>query len=131
MSLETDLWTLITSDGTVAALIADHFYPLLIPQDIATPALAYQLISAPGQYSHESGDIGLVRARMQLTAQAATYSALYSLMAAVRSVVTGYAGTVGDTDFQAIFVDNQRADWAATFLRPTGRMDLVIWYREI
>jgi hypothetical protein len=131
MSLETDLWTLLMSAPAVAALAETRLYPLMIPQDQDLPALAYQLISAPGIYSHETGDIGLIRARMQITGQAATYDTLYSLLAAVRAAVTGYKGTVGDTDFHAIFVDNQRTEWAETFLRPTGRLDLVLWYREV
>lgn len=131
MSLEADLWTLLTNDAGIAALIDERLYPLLIPQDLDTPALAYQVISAPGIYSHETGDVGLVRARVQITAQAATYDLLHALLYAVRAAVTGYRGTVGSTHFQAIFIDNLRQDWAETFLRPTGRIDLVIWYREV
>lgn len=130
MSLETDLWTLLTTDSAVRALAGERLYPLLIPQDLTTPALAYQVISAPGQYTHDQGDIGLIRARVQITGQASSYSTLHALLEAVRAAVTGYAGTVGDTHFQAIFVENYRQDWAETFLRPAGRIDLVIWYRE-
>ncbi|GEM_PF-947418 len=131
MSLEADLWTLLTSAPAVYARCGNRVYPVLIPQDIVTPALAYQLISAPGQYTHDQGDIGLIRARMQLTAQAETYDALHALVRAVRAALTGYKGTVGTTELQALFIDSERHEWADTFVRPTGRLDVIIWYREV
>lgn len=124
-----DLRTLITSDGTVSGLIGARMYPNRIPQDKALPAVAYQLISQPHIYAHAEGDVGLHRARVQITVQATSYSSLRSVIEAVTDVVSGYRGTTGSTWFNAIFVDNTPDEWSESFERPTGRVDLIIWHR--
>lgn len=124
-----DLVTLVTEDAAVAALIGTRMYPALIPQDAVLPALAYQQISEPGLYSHE-GDVGLMVVRMQFTAQATSYASARAVLDALRAVLTGYSGTVNNTHFQAVFVENARDEWAATFERATARLDVSIWHRS-
>lgn len=124
-----DLYTLVTSDATVTGLIGTRMYPAPIPQDAALPALAYQLISQPGQYAHHEGDIGLRRSRVQLTARATDYARIRALLSALSAALSGYRGTTGSTHFQAIFEDNVRDEWAERFERGVGRMDLIIWHR--
>jgi hypothetical protein len=125
-----DLYTLITSDSAVAALIGTRLYPLRIPQDAALPAVSYQLISQPGHYAHAEGDVGLRRSRVQLTVQANDYARMRSVLAALSDAVSGYRGTTGSTWFQAIFTETVRDEWAEAFERGAGRMDVIIWHRS-
>lgn len=126
-----DLVTLVTADVAVAALIGMRMYPLQIPSDGVLPAMAYQQISEPGIYTHDRGDIGLAVTRVQLTVQATDYAGGRAVLNAVRAVLTGYRGTVGSTQFQAIFIKNMRDEWATTFERATARMDVNIWHKSV
>lgn len=133
MSVESALYTLITTDSTLAALVGTRLYPLVIPQEqcLDAAALAYQVISAQPEYAHAEGDVWLDKVRVQLTAQAATYSALKSLLRALRTRLSGYKGTVNTTDdVQAVFW-TARDDYAPTLARPTARVDMTIWYRDL
>jgi hypothetical protein len=125
-----DLRSLILSDTAVAALVGTRLYPAPIPQDAVLPALAYQLISQPGQYAHDAGDIGLRRSRVQVTAQASDYAGIRALLDTVDAAISGYRGVVGDTHFQALFIDSVSDEWALRFERPSGRLDLIIWHRD-
>lgn len=131
--IETALYTLITSDVTLAALVGTRVYPLVIPQDVCldAAALAYQVISYRPNYAHAEGDVYLDWARVQLSFQAGSYGALKAAMAAARALLSGYSGTVNTNDhLQAVFWE-ARDDYAPTFERPTGRADLTIWYRDL
>lgn len=133
MSIEAALYTLITSDVALAALVGTRVYPLVIPQEtcLDATAMAYQVISSMPEYAHAEGDVYLDRVRVQLSFQAGSYGALKTAMAAVRSLLSGYSGTVNGTDhLQAVFWE-ARDDYAPTFERPTGRADLTIWYRDL
>lgn len=128
MSIETALYELVTTDATLLALVGRHVYPVLIPQDVETPALAYQVISQPGQYAHD-GDVGLLRTRVQWTGQASTYAELRAVMGALRARLSAYTGVVDGETIQALFVENMRDQWSGTFDRPAATMDVVVWHR--
>ncbi len=52
MSVETGLAAELLGNAGVAALAGTRVYPLLIPQVIALPSIAYQVIGGPASYSH-------------------------------------------------------------------------------
>lgn len=133
MSVETALYTLMTGDTALAALVGTRVYPLVIPQEtcLEAAAIAYQVITYRPNYAHAEGDVYLDWVRVQLSFQAGTYSDLKAAMAAARALLSGYSGVVNTTDhLQAVFWE-ARDDYAPTFARPTGRADLIIWYRDL
>ena len=103
-------------------------YPLLIPQDVSLPAIAYQTISDVPGYAH-GGATGLDYARIQITCQASTYTAVKSLQAAVRRAVSRFTGD-GETVVQGPRIENQRDDHADVFGTSVARLDLVCFYRN-
>jgi hypothetical protein len=93
MKIEEALYAHLTANAGVLALVSTRVYPLVIPQDIALPAIAYQRISGPRELAHD-GPTGMARARIQITCQAATYTAAKAVAEAVRLALDGFRGPV-------------------------------------
>ncbi len=110
---------------------AMRLYPLVIPQDAALPAIAYQKISSPKEQSH-SGSSHLARSRLQLTCEAETYAGVKAVAAQVRECWWGFAGTVAGVRIDGCEIAN---DTDTTLERqavttPVVRLDVLIWHYE-
>ena len=122
----------LLADATVAGLIGTRLYPYLVPQDAELPAIAYQRISGPREYSHD-GPSGQARALIQLTIEAATYAAAKSTAAAVRSALSGFRGILGGaggTAVGGIFIENEIDGYSEIGEARTVRLDVSIQYGE-
>lgn len=104
-------------------------YPLVIPDDIALPAAAYQVISDVPEYAHD-GAVALSLARVQVTLHAATYSAGVTLLKAVQTALSGYKGTLttSSIEIQHVFIDRIADTWEPNFMLPVQQLDLLIRY---
>lgn len=72
-ALERGLVDAFAADATLNGLIAGRLYPLVLPDSNRTfPAVVYQVIDNPRQYSHD-GDTGTTFARVQFRFYATTY----------------------------------------------------------
>ncbi len=111
------------------ASLSGKVYPLAIPDDIALPAAAYQVISDVPEYAHD-GAVKLSLARVQVTLHAATYSAGVTLMKAVQTALSGYRGTLttSSVEIQHVFIDRIADTWEPNFLLPVQQLDLLIRY---
>lgn len=123
MNIEERLFYYLTGNPGVAALVTDRVYPLIAPQDAALPYLVYQRISTARERSH-SGPSGLAHPRFQVTAVAATYSAVRNLANAVRIALDGSALA------QAVFVENEMEAWDDSAEAYVCRIDAIIWHEE-
>ena len=71
MSIESALFAHLTADGSATAAIAgNRVYPLLIPEDVSMPAVAYQRVGGGAEFDN-NGANGFRRAQMQITCQGA------------------------------------------------------------
>lgn len=86
MSVETSLYSTLTGNSGVSALIATRLYPLVLPQKPTLPAATYQRISTR-PVSTRSGN-GLDFVRMQIDCYGATYANAKALAAAVVAALT-------------------------------------------
>lgn len=129
MSLEAGLVSHLMADSDVTDVIGTRLYPLRVPQDVALPASAYQVISDSEEHSHD-GPSGLVSARLQFTHHGATYEAAKEAAAAVRESIDGFSGTMGSTTVDG--VESQRAwdSWVEGYSTPTVRQDFLVWYQR-
>lgn len=126
MSMETDLTAYIATQATVTALIGTRFEPVENTQGTAMPAVSYQVISGPADYSHDG--MALTFWRVQLTVTDLTYAGMKAVADALRTVLAGkrWTGVAGP---YVSFVENvidglaPPAGQAGFFLR---RMDVVI-----
>lgn len=112
--------------------LSGKVYPLVVPDDIALPAAAYQVISDVPEYAHD-GPVPLSLARIQLTLHAASYSAGVELLKTVQTAISGYKGTLTTSavELQHVFIDRIADAWGANFLLPVQQMDLLIRYTVI
>lgn len=135
-TIEEAVNALLLATSTVTALVgsgtAARIYPLVIPQDAARPAIAYQKISSPKTMSH-SGTSNLARSRFQFTMQAATYTSAKALAAAVRTALIGYRGTVSGVRIDGILIEDDNdgdIEIQPNEVLPYVRLDAAIWHSE-
>lgn len=135
MNVETALFSLLTGDAGVGALVSTQVYPLILPQGHTLPAITYQAVSGAEGYTQAGGD-GLHDYRQQFDLYAATFLEAASLRDAVDALMSGHRGAIGATGFflQGAFKlferDNYGDPLAASgprYYRKT--LDYQLWFR--
>lgn len=106
MSLEAALYSKLTGDSGVAALVAGRVYPMHLPQASTLPALVYERISTVRAYAHDGQQSPTV-VRMQVDSVAGTLAVARSCAEAVLACLSGFVGTVGSVDIRATFAENE------------------------
>ena len=128
--LEAGLYSLLSNDAGVSALVSARIYPAVVPQDIDLPAIAYQLIGAPDRYYAHSGPVGLARKRIQITSVAETYAAAKGLAVAIRDALSGYQGTTATVKIHSSFLLNEFDSFGDQNDLQINRQDFMIMYTE-
>jgi hypothetical protein len=100
MSLATALYARLVAEGG-----AENVYPVRLPDNPELPALVYQNISGPREYSHD-GEAGPHRTRWQVTAWGETYEDAKELAASAILAISAWEGTVSSERCVA-FVANE------------------------
>jgi len=132
MELEEAIYSQLVGNGTVAGLVSTRIYPLVIPQDIALPAIAYQRISGGRELAHD-GEVGFAEARMQFTCQGDSYNSAKAVRKAVRLALAGFNGVMGGgsgVKVQGVRTENEMDGWGMAAETWTVRLDMVFWYLE-
>jgi hypothetical protein len=130
--IEAAVVSKMNADATISGLIGTRLYPLVIPQDVSLPAVAYQKIDSTKTVSH-SGASQLARSRFQFTCQAGNYADAKTLAASVRHCWEGYRGTVATVRIDGALIDNDQDDYSepvSLVIQPSVRMDVIIWHAE-
>jgi hypothetical protein len=107
MSLETKLYTLLSGNAGVVALVATRIYPLTAPQEAAMPYVVYTRVSSGRLYSL-TGYSNLEYPRMQVDCYGTTYSEAKLLSEAVVTAIRAATtfGTEQD-DPQEMFEEDE------------------------
>lgn len=106
MSIEAALYSKLTGDSGVAAVVGARIYPMHMPQAGTLPALVYERIDTMRTYGHD-GQHSPTTVRMQVDSIAATLATAVSCADAVLAALSGFKGTVGAVDVRACFAANQ------------------------
>lgn len=123
----------LTTDATVASLVATRVFPEILPQDPTYPAIAYQRITTQRVRSMD-GPSGLSRPRIQIDCYAAAYAQAKALADAVRLALDGKRFSYAGLDVQAAFLEDERDQEASE-----GRdidderrvsLDFFVWHTE-
>lgn len=104
--IESAIRAALLADSTVAGLIGDRVYPLVLPQNPTLPAIVYQRIASPPDLSND-GPAGPLRTRLQLTLWASTWSGSRAIAAAVKAVLHGYSGSADGQDVLLVAEANE------------------------
>lgn len=95
MTIEEGLYAHLTAPTShTYPLAGTRVYPLIIPQDVSMPAIAYQRVDGDPILAHD-GQSKLVRATFQLTCQAKSYATVKAMATALRKDLAGYRGLMG------------------------------------
>ena len=110
MGLEKGLYTLLTDDAGVSALVGAKVYFVLAPKGVAVP---YVVVTRTwtGDCHTMAGDAGTRDALIQMDCYATDYYSSRALSKTVRKLLDSYKGTLSDTDatkVQGIFTEK---DW--------------------
>ena len=102
MSLESALFTLITTNDPVAAVMGTRLYPDVIPQDQAMPAGHYRTVTNRPATAH-SGAAGVEFSTVRFSIFAPLRADAIALRELIKPVVNGYKGTAGGETLDAVF----------------------------
>jgi len=97
VSIETGLYSHLTTDSDVSALVGTRVYPLKLPQGYTLPAISYQRVSGD-RLATLSGPTGRANPRFQIDCWASTYSGVRDLASKVRQALDGHKGGLGGED---------------------------------
>jgi len=132
-TIEEAIYAHLIADSGVSALVSTRIYPLMIPQDIALPAIAYQRISGPRQTAHD-GPIEIAAGRFQITCQGTSYGSAKDVANAVRQALDGYAGPVvsgaESVTVEGSFLKNEWDGYEFAGETRVVRLDFMIYYQE-
>lgn len=136
--MESAFVSVLLAQAGVSALLGTRLYPIEFPQDPTFPAMTYQTVSAPRDYTQDGPD-GLTRFRVQCRIRALTPLAA----SAVRdAIIASNANGLVNAEFgsparkvHAIFVENEVTEHDPP-LQTAGtklygmRLDLIFWVSE-
>jgi hypothetical protein len=107
MTMEIDFRALLAADPEVAADVGTRIYPSTFAQATGDPCIRYQLVSGVVGL-HMQGSDGLDEATMQVDIRGLTAASVFKVRDAVRTLLHGFRGSVGNTDFRLISLSSDR-----------------------
>lgn len=124
MSVETALYTRLTTHEGLKALIGARAYPLRLPQEPTLPAVTYRRIS--GAHIQElGGPAALAQALFQVSCWGATYASAAAVATQARLALDGYVGALG-----SCAVTGQRDLMDPEPERYQCVLEAVVWHQE-
>jgi len=103
--LHAGLYTILTTDETVAALVALRVYPGFAPADATVPYLVVKEITTQGHY-HSTGIADIEDPMYQVECWAATSPDRATLKAAVRGALERRAGSIGSSYIRSLTLES-------------------------
>ena len=134
-TIEDAIYSLLSSDGPLSALVGTRIDPLLVPQGVAMPAVSYEQLPSRRDDTL-GGPTGLVQSQWEFTCWSDLYSQARAVADALRQAVAGFSGTVVGVVIQAIMAPSDEHDVPAN---PAGKnvarrygkvLNLEIWFCE-
>lgn len=111
MRAESVIYTLLTGNPGVTALVGTKVYPGRLPQNTVMPAISYELVSSNEilPINAQAGGV-LLRSRVQVTVLAKTYAETKSVHEAARKALLFQSGLIGSVRVNSITRDSIGAD---------------------
>lgn len=128
-TIEEGLYAALSGYGPVTNLVGSRIYPMVIPQEAALPAIAYQRVSGPRLFGH-GGSQGTAAARIQVVVTAEEYRTTKSIVTAIRDLFP-FRGTLGGlVEVFLGVIDNEVDGYGPQVEAATVRVDLWFLYAE-
>ena len=128
MTIESEIYSRLSTFAGLTALVADQIYPLILPQAATLPAVVYHVISEP-RISNFGRDTGDVHARIQVTCfgeKAAGQGSVLAVKEQVRLALQRFAGG----NIQDCMVEGGGSSYEPETKIFTVMLDFLIWFKE-
>lgn len=128
-TIEANIRTLLIADGTISGLIGSRFYSVENPQDPTYPLINLERLSGVRQYSMD-GQTGPTPGRFEINCYSDTLNGARVLGEAVRSKLSGFAGTAGSGTIHGAFLQDSEDIYDKELKKHIVSMDWEVWYNE-
>ncbi len=134
MTIETALFSELSTTAEVIAVVGTRIYPQVAPATVAYPFIVYSVISSLPEH-HAGGASDLTNVSLQIDVWAETVGELLTIVEVIRNDLDGFKGDMGteNLDIRSCFLETRR-----TFEEPDPRgrkapvfrsdMDFSIWH---
>ena len=122
--IEEGLVTFLLADTGLTLLIGNRLHDDVLPQSPTVPAVVWQRISTPREYSH-SGSSHLAMPRFQFACWAKTRLEAIQLANTLRAALEAHNGAMGAETVYAAYSENELAGYDAE----TGLRREIVDYR--
>ena len=100
MSFESSLFTYLSAQTSLTALVSTRIYPVIMPQSTTMPAISYEKISHHRFSGAVNGQYGLCSPIYEFQIMATTYASVQAIATVMRSIFKNFSGTMGDIEVQ-------------------------------
>lgn len=134
MSVLRAVYSRLSSDTSLTALVGERIYPAVRPQDTTLPAVTYYHSGSEREYGLTYSS-GLVSAFVTIESWATTIASALAVAAAVRGAMDNYSGTSGTVVVDHVDLNGEQdvtessAD-AEEFPVFGVSQDFNVWYQE-
>lgn len=129
MSIETDLYSYLSTHAGLASLIGIRIYPVQSPQKVACPYCVYFKVSPGRSYTHQ-GHSPPDRPRMQVSCFGNTYASAKAVAAQVIAAMEAWPAA--NSSVQAVLLDDEFDMEDNAEMGQTGIYhavtDWIVWY---
>lgn len=134
--LRPALFSYLTADSSIAALVGTRVYPVKAPEDETRALIVYSRISGIGDHTLR-GVGGLARPRLQIDCWAPTPDVAAQLARLVKARLDGFRGAIGTGDSPSVsvavrgmFLADERDDYDDVAKQYRTSLDFMIWFVE-
>ena len=110
MTIETDVFSRLTTFPGLTALVGTRCYPVRLPQNPILPAVSFFKVSNPRVFSHD-GDSSLQHPRYQFSSWAETYAEAWAVAEQIRLAMQGEWGAGIGIYRNAVDLFDTEAEW--------------------
>ena len=134
--LEQGLYSYLSTQVTLTALVGTRIYPMFIPQGATIPCITYQRISTPRTPTHDTSGRGdLVNPRVQFDIWSETQKSGSDIGAVLTALLNGKVGAIGSGGNQitirASLQETEVPDYDPEIKLFRNRVEFIIWYQEV
>lgn len=106
MTMEASLFSFLTGNAGIAALVVKRVYAGIIPQSGVQPCIVYNKSSRSRQQLY-CGTDGLLLTRLEIDCYADSYIQSVDLANAVTAALQDFSGDMSGTDVPRVFLENE------------------------
>ena len=103
MDILIGLYNHLSNDEKIKKIVGNKIYPVILPQNIALPAIVYSSVLA-NYDSALQGDTGFVRQTIQIVSHAKTYKEARELSRLIKKRIQNLHGNMGGVFIEAVFI---------------------------